>query len=119
MAEGSLTTVGEGGEEGSPTTTTPIVDRKLGRVPIEKTDSYKLLSPDEQKLVVQQKDIIKKRIIGKGAFGTVNLAELHGCEVAVKRLSNSFSKENKQDAIQEARILDKLSAHPKVCRFVP
>jgi len=68
------------------------------------------LNVDEQ---IKAKDIVLKKVVGEGAFGSVYLAEYHGYPVACKVIKAGLNRSNASKVLDELKLMRRLK-HPNV-----
>jgi serine/threonine protein kinase len=62
---------------------------------------------------IRSKDIVLKKMVGEGAFGSVYLAEYHGYPVACKVIKVGLNRSNASKVLDELKLMRRLK-HPNV-----
>eukprot|EP01125_Pyxidicula_operculata_P020107 TRINITY_DN735_c0_g1_i2.p1 TRINITY_DN735_c0_g1~~TRINITY_DN735_c0_g1_i2.p1 ORF type:complete len:765 (+),score=123.45 TRINITY_DN735_c0_g1_i2:291-2585(+) len=66
---------------------------------------------------IQESNVILKKKLGEGAYGSVHLAEFHGYPVACKIIKNGVDKSNIQKILEELRLMRQLK-HPNIVLLI-
>eukprot|EP01125_Pyxidicula_operculata_P005959 TRINITY_DN2081_c0_g1_i2.p1 TRINITY_DN2081_c0_g1~~TRINITY_DN2081_c0_g1_i2.p1 ORF type:complete len:711 (+),score=114.33 TRINITY_DN2081_c0_g1_i2:92-2224(+) len=87
----------------------------INKIMHEESDVYvagllEKLNIDDQ---IKAKDIVLKKVVGEGAFGSVYLAEYHGYPVACKVIKTGLNKSNAAKVLDELKLMRRLK-HPNV-----